>query len=317
MTGLANAAANLVKVTVSGTPGTGAITLSTAVAPFFDAGELTNGKTYAYSWIDGANCGSGYGVYTSSGTSLARDAAERCNVAGTPQSTPAAMTSAAIVSFSGILKNEIARLFTVPVITTHLSSSGTYTPATDANGNLPLYVKIRLQGGGAGGAGSGTTPGKGGAGGNTTFGTSFLTAPGAAQQASVTTGGPGGVIATGGNLINLPGVAGADSQSGFTNSQGSPGGAGPLGGAAFPADTTGPSAVANTGAGGAGAGSSGTASPGAGGGSGAYLEHILVNPTGTYAWAVGAGGTAGTTGTSGHAGGAGAAGQVIIEEYWS
>lgn len=201
-----------------------------------------------------------------------------------------------------------------PTVTTELTGTGTYTTPACGSGT-PLYLVVRMMGGGAGGSGSGTTPGIGTAGGNTTFGSSLLTAPGAPAPASAIAAGAGASIATGGNILNLPGVAGAAAQSGFTNSQGSPGGAGPLGGASFPGDGVGPTAVPNTGAGGAGAGSSGTASPGGGGGSGAFLEDLITSPLSSYAFAVGAKGAHGAAGTSGSAGGDGALGVIMVTAY--
>lgn len=94
--------ANLVKIAVSGTPGTGTITLGSAVSPYFGTGELVDGTSYSYSILDGSNVCSGRGTYTASGTTLTRDAAERCNVGGTPQSTPMSLSSAAVVSITAL-----------------------------------------------------------------------------------------------------------------------------------------------------------------------------------------------------------------------
>lgn len=108
--GLSTAWANLVVMGVTGTPGTGTITLGSAVAPFFGTSELTSGATYAYQITDGSNVCTGHGVATNTaGTwTLTRDAAERCNVAGTPQSTPMSLTTAAQVSFVGALAADVS-----------------------------------------------------------------------------------------------------------------------------------------------------------------------------------------------------------------
>jgi hypothetical protein len=117
--------ANLVKMSVSGTPGTGTITLGTAIAPFFGTSELANGGVYSYSLIDGNNVGSGHGTYSSSGTTLTRDPAERCNVSGTPQSTPMSLSSSAVVAFNGFLASDLAGL-----LNPWLSQSSAYTASS-------------------------------------------------------------------------------------------------------------------------------------------------------------------------------------------
>jgi hypothetical protein len=61
---------------------------------------------------------------------------------------------------------------TAPSIQKFTSGSGTYTTPTGV-----LYLRVRMAGGGGGGSGSGSASyGTGGNGGNSTFGSSFLTA---------------------------------------------------------------------------------------------------------------------------------------------
>lgn len=87
--------ANRVQMTVSGTPGTGAITLLAALTGYqsFLAGGILNGDVVSYAIIDGANWEYGWGTYTTAGTSLARTTILGSSNAGAAISA----TSAAIV----------------------------------------------------------------------------------------------------------------------------------------------------------------------------------------------------------------------------
>lgn len=182
----------------------------------------------------------------------------------------------------------------------------------------PLYLRVRMVGGGGGGqgGGTGTTGGTGGTGGNTTFGTTLLEANGAAGR----TGGTAS-LGTGPIGIALSGAQGGDKiNAGGNNSQsGRDGAASPFGGAgAGEHGTTGNNAVANTGSGGAGGGFNAgvTGFGGAGGGAGGYVDAIISAPSATYAYAVGAGGSAGSAGTTGSAGGTGGSGAIEVTEFY-
>lgn len=93
-----------VMMTVSGTPGAGTITLGAAVLDgsngdrlTFAQGGVPNGATVSYVVVDGHNWGKGRGVYTTSGTTLSRDAAETTWNGSTVGNTPISLTSNAVV----------------------------------------------------------------------------------------------------------------------------------------------------------------------------------------------------------------------------
>src|SRR4249920_695877 len=87
--------ANRVKMTVSGTPGTGPITLGSAVPGFqtFSQGGVSNAHVVRYMVEDGLNWEYGYGLYTSG--ALIRKVLESSNV-----DLAVNLTSAAIVSIT-------------------------------------------------------------------------------------------------------------------------------------------------------------------------------------------------------------------------
>lgn len=300
-----NYLADRVRMTTA-TTGAGTITLGSAVSGYrtFASASVPNASIVTYTIEDGTAWEVGTGTYTTSGTTLSR--------------TLISSSTGSLLSLSGAAQVFITAAsqdlaYYVPQVTYMLTGSGTYTTPTNG-GVLPIRLVVEMIGGGAGGNGSGTTPGSGGAGGNTTFGAS-LTANGAPTHASGSTGGAGGT-ATGGDL-NQAGCVGAAGLSGFTNAQGPQGGMGPYGGSqGSSGGGAGIAGLVNTGAGGGGAGDSGTASPGGSGGSGGYLEASLSPALSSYAWAVGAAGTAGTAGTGGAAGGAGGSGRIKVTAYW-
>ena len=226
---------------------------------------------------------------------------------------------------------------TAPTIQ-RFTSSGTYTRPT---GPTPVWIRVRLVGGGGGGAGSGTT-GTAGNGGVATaatassFGTSLLTAnAGTSATANSTSGGgAGGAFTVSGPAVDVASVnggggGGQGGQAGGVN-LGMPGGmggssffggAGQAGGAASGSQSAGGAGQARTGGGGGGGGSSSNGAAvivsGAGGGSGGYVEAIITSPTTTYTVVVGVGGSGGTAGTNGVAGGVGGTGVVIVEEFYN
>ncbi len=249
--------------------------------------------------------------------------------AGSGTVTSVQVAGANGLSFSGgpiTGSGTITATLTAPKVTTYTSGSGTWSRT-----GSPLYIRVRMVGGGGGGAGSGSssTGGNGGAGGNTTFGTSLLTANG---------GGGGtkdnGANASGGTAtIAAPAIGtaiagasgggtGLTSGTNFLVATAGSGGASPFGGAGGGGNNgAGIAAATNSGSGGGGAqniNANGVAVSwsGAGGAAGGFIDVIIASPSASYSYAVGAAGTAGSAGTNGSAGGAGGSGYIEVTEYY-
>lgn len=211
-----------------------------------------------------------------------------------------------------------------PTITRLTSGSGTYNTPPNTK-----WLRIRMVGGGGGGSGSGeaATAGSGGAGGNTTFGTSLITANGGGGAVFAGTPSPGGSVTINSPAISILAATGGTGQGGINKPAiagewpGGVGGASCFGGAGASSYGGYSPDVGKTnsgsGGGGAGIGTGSNLISGGGGGSGGCAEAII--PAGSvaasYAYAVGAGGTAGGAGTSGFAGGAGGSGLIIVEAH--
>lgn len=211
-----------------------------------------------------------------------------------------------------------------PTIQKFTSGSGTYTTPTSPK--VPTYIRVRMVGGGGGGSGSGSAGTvTGGTGGNSTFGTSLLTANGGTGGGQQTAGSGGSTTmnspAIGINMTGSAGVCGTGiaTAAGNWSGVGGAGGTSPFGGAGAAGGYAagGSAGATNSGSGGGGA-STATNSGigGGGGGSGGYIDAIIYSPSATYSYAVGGAGTAGSAGTGGSAGGAGAAGIIVVEEYY-
>ncbi len=211
-----------------------------------------------------------------------------------------------------------------PTVQRFTSSSGTYTTPADVK-----FLLIKLVAGGGGGSGSGTGGAPtGGTGGTTTFGTSLLTATGGVGGQINGPGGFGGTV-----TVNSPALARVSITGGIgqgpvsgdaVSNLGGGGGNSAFGGAGQNPNGTnggiGSAGATNTGGGGGGGSTTGaTYQCGAGGGAGGYIEALILNPSATYAYAVGAAGTGGTGGTGASAlnGGAGGSGVIVVEEYYS
>lgn len=216
--------------------------------------------------------------------------------------------------------------FVTPTIQTFASGSAqTYT--LPSSPRKPIYIAVRMVGGGGGGGGSGTgSPGAGGNGGNSSFGTSLLVANGGngGQNQGAGGGGTGGSASLGSGPIGTALTGGSGTGGGGSVTSSSAGGAGaptPFagggGGGGQAGNDAGYAAATNSGSGGGGAGSNSTGiNAGGGGGAGGYVDAIIASPSNTYTYTVGAAGTAGTAGTNGSAGGAGAAGYIEVIEYY-
>jgi len=201
-----------------------------------------------------------------------------------------------------------------PQVTKYTSGSGTYTTPTNCK---YLYIKMVGAGGGGGGSGGG---GQGGTGGNTTFGSSLLTANGGGGGVSGnfgTSGGTGGTstLSSPATGLAITGNAGGSYPGGSYNTTtvytaGGFGGISLIGSSSAGSDGV-------YGAGGAGGGSSGTPIVvGNGGAAGGYIEALITSPSSTYSYAIGAGGSGGTAGTAGVVGYAGGAGLIYIVAYF-
>lgn len=221
-----------------------------------------------------------------------------------------------------------AKVIPLPTVQRFTSGSGTYT--TPAN---VKYIKVKMLGGGGAGGASGGSASGGSSGGNTTFGSSLLTANGGTGGGAGGTGGGagGGAGGTGGTAtINSPAITIAE----VRGSDGNPGSFGATGvsvqsgsggsshhggsGRGSAGGSAGGAAATNSGSGGGGGGgnSTGPASGGGGGASGAYVEALIMSPSSTYSYAVGAAATGPSAGTSGFAGGTSGAGVIIVEEHY-
>lgn len=216
------------------------------------------------------------------------------------------------------------------------TSSGTLTKASGTGDSTitfqtvyqPAAIIVRMIGGGGGGGGGDQTGSgtDGGVGGDTTFGTGTASGGGFGENdggsggsggaATIISGALGIAItgADGGDGSNYP--AGTNTIVGAADGGSSPFGGGGNGGPAR--STAAKSAKSNTGAGGGGGGavSNSSGQSGGGGGAGGYVEALIVNPSTSYAYAVGAAGTAGSAGTSGAAGGSGGSGLIVILEVY-
>jgi hypothetical protein len=211
------------------------------------------------------------------------------------------------------LAQDVSR--TLRTRTTLTSGSGTYTTPVGCRA-----IDVFGLGGGAGGQGNsaaGAIVTTATAGAATTVGAS-LTANGGPINNTNNYPPVAGGTASGGDY-NVQGAAGAGGQQLGTAGGQVPGGAGassPFGSGGQSLIGTGGTAALNPGSGGGGAGASTTSGQvsGSGGSAGGHFKKLIVGPSATYAYAVGAGGNAGTGTTQN--GGAGAAGIIIVDEYY-
>jgi hypothetical protein len=213
-------------------------------------------------------------------------------------------------------------VYTPPAVTVYTSGSGTYTTPTSPS---PLYLVVEMVGGGCGGCGdssTGTLVAAPTAGGDTTFGSSFLKASGAATVSSINylPGAPG--VGSGGDINAYGGYGAPGGQSANTTGTAAqlPG---PIGGASFFGSGGYGQIGGNATAGlayGSGGGGGGTAAnqgyvSGAGGSAGGYCKKTITSSiASTYSYAVGAGGAGGNGSNTNGASGVG--GIIIVTAHY-
>lgn len=110
--------ADMVWMTVSGSPGTGTVTLSAAVTGYltFALAGIVNGQTVRYKIVEANTWEIGEGVYTSSGTSLSRATVEITSAGNT---TKPSFTSAALVSIVSSAKSFVHLDYTPSMANTY------------------------------------------------------------------------------------------------------------------------------------------------------------------------------------------------------
>ncbi len=222
-------------------------------------------------------------------------------------------------------------IFSLPLVTTYASGSGTHTLT-----GSPRSIHVRLVGGGGGGSTSGTSGSTAAvAGTESSFvvhgqsATSLMRARGGAAAAYSGDGALGGTCTLGTGVTGTPMTGGAGGGTTFmlttaTSAAGAQGGvnlfAGGAQGAA--AGDIGKAGQVNTGAGGSGGGTGNAASEynGGGGGAGAVCDAYIINSSAAYAasydYVIGGGGGGGAQGGTGLAGGAGGSGWLEITEVY-
>lgn len=205
-----------------------------------------------------------------------------------------------------------------PTITRITSGSGTYTVPPGAT---TLRVKMTGGGGGANGN-SGTSCTSGSNGASTTFGnaTAIQGLAGATQGAcqgqslSSNTNTITGAI----TIIDSISVCGQGGSSANASAQASGGNGGSnflaIGGAGSAREILGSAGRFGGGGGGTGSFANSTFMGCGGGNSGGYLEFLIPNPSGTFAYTIGTGGAGGTGARAN--GAAGGDGIIIVEEYY-
>jgi len=211
-----------------------------------------------------------------------------------------------------------------------------FTTAGSSTYNTPpgvTHIKVRMVGAGGGGAGAGTTVNaQANNGGNTTFGSSLLTANGGSRGIfdsanGLGTGGTATIAAPAYGTAITGGTGGGGNLNGTATTNASPnlaggsGGSSALGGGGGGAyASAGQNAPANTGAGGGGAGcplGTNSCASGGGGGAGGFVDAFIYPVQTSYTYSVGSGGAGGTAnGTGNRAGGNGGDGYIEVTEYY-
>ncbi len=140
---------DMAEMTVSGTPGSGTITLGSAVTGYqtFANAGVVDGELVSYSIRDGANWEVGQGTYTASGTTLARGAIYSSN-----SNAAISATSAAVV-WIAVLAEDLGKTYAVTLTSNNynvlqsdcnkilLLPTGTTPTVTLPNINTPTIGK--------------------------------------------------------------------------------------------------------------------------------------------------------------------------------
>lgn len=225
---MASKVVNRAKMSVTGTPGTGAFTLNAAVTNFqtFAAAGVANADQVGYLAEGAAGVEIGLGAYTASGTSQARTTILFSTNAGA-----AVSFGSDVLVTATALAQDIAR----PIDRQWFTASGTWTKPKGFGANAVAHIEC--WGAGAGGDKSGGSGGAGGGGGSyfdiwiplSSLGateTVTVGAGGAGQTTNNVAGNPGGNSSFGSWLTGYGGCAGFGSNGtgGAGGSQASPSG---------------------------------------------------------------------------------------------
>lgn len=144
--------ADRVWVSVSGAPGTGAITLGAALSGYrdFATAGISNGDVVSYAIQDGVNWECGAGTYSSAGPTLTRTTIEASSSAGAAISA----TSSATVMITPLVADFGRKLLVDTALNDQiLAASGTWTKPAVAGS----WAVVELWGGGMGGGKGATT----------------------------------------------------------------------------------------------------------------------------------------------------------------
>ena len=138
---------DMAKMSVSGTPGTGVVVLSAAIAGFqsFAAAGLLNGQTFSYNITDVANSWEiGRGVYTSTGTSFTRGPIFSSNGNAAINATSNAQVTIVILAQDLIAASAIDTN-TLQIINGTLYATGSFANATAAGSDQASAQTIAAQ----------------------------------------------------------------------------------------------------------------------------------------------------------------------------
>jgi hypothetical protein len=123
----ASALVNRAKMTVSGTPGTGTITLGSAAtgAQSFASAGVANSALVSYIIEDGANWEVGQGTYTTSGTTLSRGA-----IASSSGGSAISASTNALVSATALAADIVTPATLNALIASYLTGLSTSLPGS-------------------------------------------------------------------------------------------------------------------------------------------------------------------------------------------